>query len=303
LRRAHIGLAGRGDGGVAVPAHLLLVCADRRDESAVAASGAARSGAARVACPGAVRGDAGQHPAQQRGVLQRGIRARTAGRAHRVNGVAEYRDPARPPARHGHRGAHPDQERLVHVGQRMQGPQVRVPGPDQVRGQRVQRGRAHRAEFCVRYPQVFPVSGDRPHQVIPGGREVVRSGRRRACRARCHRCCRRHGGRLLRTLPQAHQSCCHADPAADHRREALRHRGRHPVKDLRAQWCLAVDAALAGIGRFGGGQVLAADRRVDAIRADQQVRVRLPPVGEVQPYPVLARLVPGQFMAERQPVS
>jgi hypothetical protein len=127
---------------------------------------------------------------------------------------------------------------------------------------------------------------------------MVRSGCRRAC---CRRRCR--GGRLLRTLPQAYQSRCHADPAADHRRETLRHRGRHPVQDFRAQWCLAVDAALAGIGRLGSGQVLAADRRVDAIRADQQVRVRLPPVGEMQPHPVRARLVPGELMAERKPVS
>jgi hypothetical protein len=37
----------------------------------------------------------------------------------------------------------------------------------------------------------------------------------------------------------------------------------------------------------------AADRRVDAIRADQEVRVRLPAVGEVQPQPVRARLVAG----------
>jgi hypothetical protein len=128
---------------------------------------------------------------------------------------------------------------------------------------------------------------------------MVRIGRRRA---RCC-CCRRCGGRLLRTLPQAHQSRRHADPAADHRREACCHRGRHPVKDFRAQWCLAVDAALAGVGRLGGGQVLAADRRVDAIRADQEVRVRLPPAGEVQPHPGLARLVPGQLMPEHQPVS
>jgi hypothetical protein len=129
---------------------------------------------------------------------------------------------------------------------------------------------------------------------------MVRIGRRRA---RCCCCCRRCGGRLLRTLPQAHQSRRHADPAADHRREACCHRGRHPVKDFRAQWCLAVDAALAGVGRLGGGQVLAADRRVDAIRADQEVRVRLPPAGEVQPHPGLARLVAGQLMPEHQPVS
>jgi hypothetical protein len=127
---------------------------------------------------------------------------------------------------------------------------------------------------------------------------MVRSGCRRAC---CGR--RRHGGRLLRTLPQAHQSRRHADPAADHRREARCHRGRHPVQDFRPQRGLAVDAALAGVGRLGGGQVLAADRRVDAIRADQQVRVRLPPTGEVQSHPGLARLVPGQLMAEHQPVS
>jgi hypothetical protein len=110
-------------------------------------------------------------------------------------------------------------------------------------------------------------------------------------------------GRLLRTLPQAHQSRCHADPAADHRRETFCHRGRHPVQDVRAQRCLAVDAALAGVGRLGGGQVLAADRRVDAIRADQQVRVRLLPISKIQPHPVRARLEPGQLVAERQPVS
>ena len=53
--------------------------------------------------------------------------------------------------------------------------------------------------------------------------------------------------------------------------------------------------------RRGGGQVLPAHRRVDAVRADQQIRLGLPAVGEMQPHAAGAGFVPGQLAAEDQP--
>ena len=205
------------------------------------------------------RGRSGQRAAEQRGVLQCRVGPRTTGRAHRVDGVAEHGDPAGRPRRHGPRGADPDQERLVDGGLRVQRAQVRVPGPDQRRRQRVQVGRRHRGQLLVRDPELPAVSRHGPHQVVLGGREPRRG--------------------LFRPLPEADQPGRHADTdlgTADHRGEAVPERGRQPVQDGGPERGLAVDAPLAGIGRRGGGQVLPAHRRVDAVGADQQIRLGLP---------------------------
>jgi hypothetical protein len=77
--------------------------------------------------------------------------------------------------------------------------------------------------------------------------------------------------------------------------------GRQPVQRSRAQRGLAVDAPLAGVGRLGVRQVLPAHRRAHAVRADQQVRLGLPAVGEMQPHAVASGVVAGQLAAEDQP--
>ena len=263
------GLAGGGDGRVAVLTHLLLVVPDGGEQVAAAL---------------------GQRAAQQGGVLQRRVGSRTSGRAHRVDGIAEYGDPARRPRRHRPRGTDPDQERIVDGGRREQRPQVRVPGPGQLGGQRVQFGRRHRGQTFVRDPEVPAVGGQRPHQVVLGGGELE--------------------SRLFRPLAEADQPGGQANLAADHGGEARLQRGRQPVRDIGPKRGLAVDAPLAGIDRLGGGQVLPAHRRVDPVRADQQVRLGLPPVGEMQPHAVLPAqphavlpVVPDQFGAEDQPVA
>ena len=209
--------------------------------------------------------------------MQRRVGPRTARRAHRVDGVAEHGDPAGRPRRHRRRGADPDQERLVHGGPRVQCAQVRVPAPDQPRGQRVQLGRRHGRQPLVRHPEPPAVPRHRPHQVI-SGRGQPRRG-------------------LLGPLPEPDQPGRHADLAADHRGEAVPQRRRQPVRLAGPERDRAVDAARAGIGRRGGGQVLAAHRRADAVRADQQVRLGLASVGEMQPDAAPAVLVPGQLRA------
>jgi len=268
-----LGLAGGGDGGVAVVAHLTLVLADGRDEVVAGTSG-----------PGPIgprSSGSGQRAAEQRRVLQRRVRPRTTRRAHRVDGVAEHGDPARRPRRHRRRGPDPDQERLVHGGPGVQRAQVRVPGPDQPGGQRVQLGRRHGGQPLVRDPEPPAVRRHRPHQVVPGRREPRRGP--------------------LGPLPEPDQAGRHADRPAGHRGESVPQRGRQHVLFGGAERGLAVDAPLAGIGRRGGGQVLAAHRRADAVRADQQVRLGPAPAGETQPDAVLACLVAGQLAAEHEP--
>ena len=292
---------GGGHGGVAVVTHLPLVLADGRDQVAAVPGGSAPGpdGSA----PGQVRSGSvsrgsGQRAAEQRRVLQRRIGPRTARRAHRVDGVAEHGDPAGRPRRHRRRSADPDQERLVHGGPRVQRAQVRVPAPDHPRGQRVQLGRRHGRQPLVRHPEPPAVPRHRPHQVVPGGREPRRG--------------------LFGPLPEAHHPGRHADLAADHRGEAVPQRRRQPVRLAGPERDRAVDAALAGIGRRGGGQVLTAYRRANAVRADQQVRLGLASVGEMQPDAVPAvpwparpalgavqlgagQLVAGQLAAEDEP--
>ncbi len=270
-----LGRAGGGHGSVAVVAHLPLVLADGRDQVR------RDPGPFGPFCLSSGQRAPGQQAAEQRRVLQRRVGPRTARRAHRVDGVAEHGDPARRPRRHRRRGADLDQERLVHGGPRVQRAQVRVPALDQLRGQRVQVGRRHRGQPLVRDAEPPAVPRHRPHQVIPG-RGQPRRG-------------------LLGPLPEPDQPGRHADLAADHRGEAVPQRGRQRVLLGGAERGLAVDAALAGVGRRGGGQVLAAHRRADAVRADQQVRLGLTPVGEPQPHAVLAVLVAGQLAAEDEP--
>ena len=255
-------MAGGGDGGVAVLAHLPLVLADGRDDV-----GAVRSG--------------GQRTAEQCGVAKGGVGAGAAGRAHRVDGVTQHGDATGRPWRRGRRDADPDAERLVDLGLGVQGPQVGVPGPDQLGGQGVQPGRVHRAELLVRHAEHPAIPRHGPHQVVRGG-----------CQPEC-----------LGRLAEADDADRHADAPADHGSEPVLDGGGDLRGRRRTKRSLAVDAARPGVGRLGVRQVLAADRGAHAVRADQHVGSGLLAAREVQPHAAVAGFVPGQLVAERDPVT
>ena len=128
-------------------------------------------------------------------------------------------------------------------------------------------GRGELAQLVVTAGELAGGAGDRPHQVGPGRAEPDVGGD--------------PPGRPRRRLAEVEQADGHADAAAEHRGEPVANRRGQQRPGLRGERSPAVEADDPGVLHQGVREVAAADRRADAVRADQDVGRRARPVAEL----------------------